>query len=1068
MNPKIFKNPKGFSSVTLTFMCLIFLLSTLLVNAQDKVVSGKIVDETGEVLPGVAVQNKTTKKGVVSDLNGKYSLSAKVGDELIFSFLGYTTKTIKVNSSVSLNVTLISDAKALGEVIVIGYGTQKRSNVSGAVTNFKADKLEERPVGRVDQAMVGQMAGVTVKQTTGLPGKGLSIQVRGTGSISAGNEPLYVIDGFPLAGATPNGSGNYATGNPLDNINPNDIESIQVLKDAASAAIYGSRAANGVVLITTKSGKVGKPKLTFNSYVGYNEANRGLDMLTGEEWIERAKEMINAQWVASGTGRTATQTSAERRAILGLTSSQINTSFMIDDRWNLLGYPGLRIIDWQDEAFRKGLVQNYQVSASGATDAVKYYVSGNYSGQEGMVIGLDFKSYSARANVEITPNKKLKLGLNLSPTYSVGKDPGVEGKDNILHQLTSMTPIQEDTMGVYINVFNNDRYNWSSSPNSPIAKLENTQTNNANFRNLASIFAEYKIIDGLFFKSTINFDNSDFNSKRYTPYTIQGTLASRLSQLTVGTSGAFSSYRRQTFVNENTLNYQKQFGKHDLAVLAGYSYNTDRINSQSLSSQGGFGNSVITTLNAANGVVGNTLETKNVLLSYFGRLQYSYADKYLFSASLRRDGSSRFGANTKWGLFPSASVAWKVNQEDFMKNISKVLSDFKLRASYGESGNYNIGDYSSIPLLANYNYSFNGVPAIGQAPSGIVNPDLSWEKSRTINGGIDFGFLNNRISGSFDVYKKESSALLLNVSVPQITGFGSSLDNVGQVQNTGWELELNSQNTTGKFKWNTSFNFTHNANKVTALPNGQTQILVPSSFDIPHSIIKVGEPLYSIYVVKQLGILSAEDITNNVAKYGSQKEGDPKYFDANGDGVIDANDRVIVGQPNPKYIYGLTNTFKFKNFDLSILVQGQTGGSIYSLFGRSVNRTGTGFNDNVLGTWANRWRSASDPGDGQVGKTYSTFGRIKNTDWLYSSDYIRVRNITLGYNLGNALKLKQIQGARLYISAENFFGKDYYYGGYNPEATNTSLSGSTQYPEAGDYGGLPLAKSLIFGLNFTF
>ncbi|MEO5909771.1 MAG: TonB-dependent receptor [Pelobium sp.] len=1066
MNLKVQKSRHRFGYLILLFA---FMIGSLHVNAQDNPINGKIIDETGLPLPGVAVQNKGTNRGAISDVNGNYSINAKQGEELYFSYLGFVSQTVKIGSSTTLNVTLVSDTKALNEVVVIGYGTQKKANVSGAVSTFKADNLDERPVGRVDQAMVGQMAGVTVKQTTGLPGKGLSVQVRGTGSISAGSEPLYVVDGFPLGSATPNGSGNYATGNPLDNINPNDIESIQVLKDAASAAIYGSRAANGVVLITTKKGKVGAPKITFNTYVGYNEASRKLAMLNGPQWIDRALEMINYNWVTSATGRTAAQTNEQRRVLLGLAPGQVNTNLMYDDRWLQAGHPGLSFIDWEDEAFRKGLVQNYQVSASGGSDAVKYYVSGNYADQEGMVIGLNYKSYSARANIEIKANDKLKFGLNLSPTYSVGQDPGVEGKDNILHQLTSMTPVQEDTMGLSVNVYNNDKYRWSSSPTSPTTRLQDNLTSNATFRNLATIFADYQILNGLTLRSTLNFDNTDYTAKRYTPYGITGTLASRLAQLTVNTSGSFSQFRRQTLVNENTLNYSKVFNKvHDLALLAGYAYNMDKLNNASLSSTGGFGNSVITTLNAANGIVGNTTETKNVLLSYFGRAQYSYADKYLISASLRRDGSSRFGANTKWGLFPSASVAWRITQEDFMKKNTNVISDLKLRLSYGESGNYNVGDYSSIPLLSNYNYSLNGAAVVGQAPNGVVNPDLKWEKSQTINLGLDFGLLSNRISGSFDMYRRTSSDLLLNVSIPQTTGFSSSLTNVGEVQNNGLELELNGQILTGDFKWSASANISHNTNKVTALPTGQTQILVPSSFDISHSLIKVGEPLYSIYVVKQIGILSAADISGNVAKYGTQTEGDAKYFDADGNGVIDANDRVIVGHPNPTYTYGITNNFKWKNFDLGVLVQGQSGGSIYSLFGRSINRTGTGITDNVLASWDNRWRSAANPGDGSIGKTTGTFGRIKNTDWLYSSDYIRVRNITLGYNLGKVLKIKQVSNARIYLSAENFFGKDKYDGGYNPEATNTSLSGSSQYPESGDYGGLPLARSLIFGLNFTF
>lgn len=1067
MNPKMNYNYFGFSYRILLLFC--FITMSTLVMAQDRTITGKIIEEAGTPLPGVTIQNKTAKGGAISDVNGNYTIKAKQGDELLFTYLGYVNQTIKVGASDTINVTLVSDSKALNEVVVIGYGTQKKANISGAVSTFKADNLDERPVGRVDQAMVGQMAGVRVQQTTGLPGKGLSIQVRGTGSISAGSEPLYVIDGFPLAGATPNGAGNYATGNPLDNINPNDIESIQVLKDAASAAIYGSRAANGVVLITTKKGKIGAPKITFNSYVGYNEASRHLAMLNGPQWIDRAMEMINNNWVKSGTGRTADQTNEQRRMILGLQPGQVNTNLMYDDRWVLPGHPGLNFINWQDAAFRKGMLQNYQLSASGGTDNVKYYVSGNFANQDGMVIGLNYKSYSARANVEVKANNKLKFGLNLSPTYSVGQDPGVEGKDNILHQLTSMTPVQEDTMGLYINAFNNDKYRWSSSPNSPIAKLENIQTSNQTFRTLTTIFGEYQILKNLNFRSTLNFDNVDFTGKRYTPYQITGTLAARNARLTTNTSGSFSQYRRQTLVNENTLNYHKVFNKvHDLALLAGYSYNMDKLANTSLSSTGGFGNSVITTLNAANGILGSTTETKNVLLSYFGRLQYSYADKYLLSASLRRDGSSRFGANTRWGLFPSASVAWRVTQEQFMNKVN-WLSDLKLRLSYGESGNYNIGDYSSIPLLSNYNYSFNGVPVVGQAPNGLVNPDLKWEKSQTINAGLDFGLFKNRLTGSLDVYRRKSSDLLLNVSIPQTTGFSSQLNNTGAVQNDGVELELtgNIINTTN-FRWTATANIAHNTNKVTSLPDGQTQILVPSSFDISHSLIKVGEPLYSIFIVKQIGILSAADISSGVARYGNESEGDPKYFDANGDGVIDANDRIIMGHPNPNYTYGINTNFKWKNFDLGILVQGQSGGSIYSLFGRSINRTGTGITDNVLASWDQRWRSATNPGAGVVGKTTGTFGRIKNTDWLYSSDYIRVRSITLGYNLGKILKTKQISNARIYLSAENFFGKDKYYGGYNPEANNTSLSGSSQYPEAGDYGGLPLAKSLTFGLNFTF
>ncbi|WP_266367000.1 SusC/RagA family TonB-linked outer membrane protein [Tellurirhabdus rosea] len=1044
------------------------LLLTQAVLAQ--VVTGVVTSaDKAEPLPGVNVVLKGTSTGAVTDVDGKYSL--RIGSVpaavLTFSFIGYNPVEVPVGSQSVISVKLEPDVKALSEVVVIGYGTARKADVTAAVSSFQAKGIEQRPILRVDQALVGQLAGVQVKQTSGALGKGFSVQVRGSGSITAGNEPLYVIDGFPLATAAPNGSGNFSTGNPLDNINPNDIESVQVLKDAAAAAIYGSRASNGVVLITTRRGQAGKARITFNTFAGFMERSRKLDMLSAEEWVDRATEMINAQWVASAPGRSASQTNDERRRILGLAPGLVNTSFMTDDRWAQPGHPGLRYIDWQDEAFRRGLVQNHQLAASGGTDFVRYYVSGNFVKQQGMVINTDYTSYSARANVEVNASKKLKLGLNIAPTYSINNDPGVEGKDNILHQLVSYTPVQEDTMGLYPNVGNYGQYRWSVSPNSPIGKLEYTIGETKRFRTLTSLFADYQLAKGLTFRTTVNLDNTDNSSKGYTPYIIASNLATRQAQLTQQTSGSFSSYRKRTFVNENTLTYAKVFGKHDLSLLAGLSYNSDKLETSQLNSNGGFSSNVITTLNAANAVTGNTTESRNVLLSYFGRAQYSFDGKYLFSASLRRDGSSRFGANTKWGMFPSASFGWRLSEEEFMKNITPI-NDLKLRASWGTAGNYNIGDYRTIPTLGTYNYTFNGVGVIGQAPAGVANPDLGWERAETFDVGLDATVLNNRISLSFDYYTRLNSDLLLNVPIAGATGFSSYLSNAGSVRNKGWEIELNTRNAVGAVKWNTSLNFSHNANKVVALAGGQQQILIPSAFDISHSILRVGEPLYSIYVVKQIGILTQQDIDNKAALFGSQTVGDPKYFDANGDKVIDANDRVIVGQPNPKYVWGITNTVSYKGFDLNVLVQGQNGGSIYSLLGRALGRTGQGFTDNALGFYRDRWRSPENPGAGEVGKAYSTFGRIKNTDWLYSSDYVRVRNITLGYNLGSVIKVPAISSARVYVTAENFIGFDKYKGGFNPEASNTDLSGSGSFPEPGDYGGLPLPRSLVFGLNLSF
>ncbi len=1044
-------------------------------------VKGKVSDESGP-LPGVNITLKgSSATGTTTDVNGNYTLNIPDGTgTLVFSFIGYATQEIAVGGRSSVNVTLIPNTKSLNEVVVIGYGTQKRGNVTGAVATMRNDNLDERAISRVDQALVGQLAGVTVKQTTGLPGKPFSIQVRGTGSISAGNEPLYVIDGFPLATTVTNGAGNFAIGSPLDNINPNDIENIEVLKDAAAAAIYGSRASNGVVLITTKHGKGGAPKINFNTYLGYNQASRKLQMLDGQQWIDRATEIINGNYVAAygSKGATANDTYAQRLAITGAFAA----GNFLDPRWTQPGHPGLEFIDWQDQIFRKGLMSNQEISASGATDAVSYFISGNYTNQNGFVINNGFKSYSARANVDVKIAKNLKVGLNIAPTYSVTEDPGIEGKDNIYHQSLSMSPVQEDTVGNLANIGKNAQYAWSNTTNSPVGKLTYNVGETKKYRTIATIYGEYEIIKGLTLRSSLNLDNTDNNTASYQSYlTVQGlpqrTFDPTKPALSTLDGGQFSSYKRQTFVNENTLSYNTVIHTdHNLSLLVGQSYNFNRTDNFGVTAVGGFANNAVQTISGANGIQfsGTNGSTEDVLISYFSRVQYSYKDKYLLSASLRADGSSRFGSNNQYGVFPSASLGWRIIQEKFMKPLT-ALSDLKLRVSYGVNGTNNLGgDYNAIPTLiastSAPNYVFGATPAaaLGQAPARIANPDLQWERSQTYDGGIDFGFFNNRITGSLDYYNKLNTQLLLNVQVPEVTGFQTYLSNAGSVRNIGEELELTTRNLVGKFEWNTTINISHNTNKVVALAGNQTQILVPSAFDISDFILKVGQPMNSIFVIKQNGELTAADIANKAAVFGTETVGDPKYEDINGDGVIDANDRQIVGHPNPDYIWGVTNTFKFKGFDLSVLVQGQNGGSIYSLLGRALTRTGQGFTDNAPYFYTQRWESPDNPGEGRVSKAYSTFGRIVNTDWLYSSDYIRVRDITLGYNLKSIIKSPVISGARIYVTAENFFGHDKYYGGANPDATNTDLSGNANYLSPGDYGGLPIAKSLIFGLSVTF
>ncbi len=1063
------------SIAILLVLSLLFFSTNL--KAQNTTITGKVTDENGKGLAGVTVQVKGTTTATSTSDDGSFRLSGVSGTGvLVFSYVGYEPREVSINNQSLVNLSLSPDAKIGEEVVVIGYGTQKKKNATGALSKLKNENFEERAITRVDQALVGQLAGVTVKQNTGIPGKAFSIQVRGSGSISGGNEPLYVLDGFPLSVNSSNtGNGTFTTGNPLDNINPNDIESIEVLKDAAAAAIYGSRASNGVVMITTKRGRLGKPRITFNTYFGYNDAAKKLEMMNGQQWIDQATEFINAAYVFTygSVGATANDDQATRLAKVG----SFNAGFMLDPRWTMPGHPGLRFIDWQDVIERKGAMQNYEVSVSGGTDVVKYFLSGNYANQDGFIVNLGYKAYSMRANLEVSPSKRLKFGINVAPTYSITTDPAVDGKDALFHQTLSLAPVQEDTMGFFPNTGKNGQYIWSSTTNSPLGKLTYNKGANKRYRTIGSLYGEYQIIKGLSFRTSVNMDNTDNISTTYVSYLTAGTLAARTftgsNNLLAATSGTYNSYRRQTFVNENTLTYGTVLKKvHSINVLGGYSYNFDRLDRTSLNSSGGFTSAVIQTLNAAAAVTGNTTSTKSVLISWFSRLQYGFRDKYFLSASIRRDGSSRFGINNQYGTFPSASLKWIVSDEDFMRSIP-VISNFMLRVSYGVNGNNNLpNDYASIATIGSSGYVF-GTPivVIGQVPNVLANPDLKWERSQTYDIGFDFGILRNRITGSFDYYNKLNTDLLLNVQVPAVTGFSNYLSNIGSVRNIGQEIELTSRNTTGKLQWTTSINVTHNTNKIEALAPGQTQIIIPNGNTVSDQILRVGSPLNSIYVLKVIGILSAKDIADNVARYTtSQMAGDLRYEDLNRDGIITEADKQIMGHPNPDWTYGITNTFRYKGFDLNVLVQGQSGGSIYSQLGRALTRPGQGRSDNHPASYVKRWYSESNPGEGRFGKAFANYYNpiTAATDWLYSSNYVRIRNITLGYDLKNVFKKNFIQNARVYFTLENFFGWDKYENGLNPEAANTTISSNGAFPEAGDYGGIPLSKSLIFGINITF
>ncbi|HVS95363.1 MAG TPA: SusC/RagA family TonB-linked outer membrane protein, partial [Puia sp.] len=769
------------------FLAVLFLAGPVLAQGQKEpvmLVTGKVLDDAGQPVAGASVTIKGSRTAVTAGADGQFSIRAAKRSVLVISYIGFQDKDVPVTTANLGSISMAKTDKSMEDVVVIGYGTQKRQNVTAAVATMDTKTLSEKPITRIDQAMIGQMPGVTIRQQTGMPGSGFSVLVRGNGSISAGSEPLYVIDGFPLDITSQNTAGGFSNGNPLNNLNPDDIESIQVLKDAAAGAIYGSRAANGVVLITTKRGQIGKARITGTANAGISQASRKADLLSAEDWVRLATDLENYKWVNSGTGRTADQSLDQRRAILGLSPAAYNTTYMWDARWYEPGHPGLEYVDWQDSAFRTAPFQNYELSVSGGNESVRYFVSGNYLNQAGVLLNTGYTNYSARANVEVNAAKRIKLGFNIAPSYSVTQAPSAEGKDNQLAHLYNMIPVVEDTAGMLSGAGKNSVYKWAGSSVSPVAYLNNVIGQVKTTRNLFTTYADFTFFDGFYARSTFNYDQTSQTTKNYVSDFVAGNVTDRLNSPGKDASGSYLGFTKQNFVTENTLNFNKTFHEdHTITAVAGLSYSYVHLENFQIKTAGGFANDLSNTLSnaipstAGVTVTGTTTEGNNALYSLYSRLQYSYQGKYLLSASIRTDGSSRFGKQNEFGTFPSLSVGWRVSQENFMRNVD-FINDFKLRASWGKSGNNNIGDYSAIPTLMNGNYSFGGNTATavtGQIPNGLPNPYLQWELSNTYDAGFDAMVWKSRINIIFDVYQKKNTSLLLTIPVPAAAGAQSSL-----------------------------------------------------------------------------------------------------------------------------------------------------------------------------------------------------------------------------------------------------------------------------------------------------
>ncbi|GAB4023547.1 SusC/RagA family TonB-linked outer membrane protein [Spirosoma koreense] len=1048
------------------FFSLLFLMVQF---SYAQTITGTVTDATtGDALAGTTIQAKGTSVGATSDAQGKYQLNVPAGAKtLVFSFIGYQPTEVTIGNRSVVDVKLTATDNALGEVVVVGYGVQNKRDITTAIGSVKAKDLANQPVASFDQALAAKIAGVQVTQTSGAPGAALSVRVRGTGSISAGNDPLYVIDGIPLSRDT-----KYATGgtntqfpdnpiNVLSTINTDDIESIEVLKDASAAAIYGSRGSNGVVLLTTKKGKEGKTTISYDSYIGTQTVSKKIDMINAYEYAQLSYEAKNNAYIDRNPTEKPTDSNDIRNKGVGAPSTLIQPEIVP----YLSGQAGLTNTDWQDAIFRAAPIQNHTLSISGGKDNVKFYISGNYLNQRGVVINSGFKRYGARANVEVKSGR-LTAGVNLNPTYSYHDLIKAEGPylgEGVVGLALQMPPI--------FPVYNPDgSYNWTgnawgygaTSILNPVAIANQVSDKLSQLRVLGNAYAQYEIIKGLAYRLSVGTDINSFQRDYYRPSTLE--VRDRK-----GASVPTGFSRAQNFVDwlvENTLTYNRSFGQHTLSGLAGFTSQKDRRVANELTATN-FPNDLVYTLNAGQVSSGSSDIQEWSLLSYLGRVQYDYGGKYLVSAAIRADGSSRFGRDNRWGYFPSVSAGWNISQESFLKSVN-WLSDFKIRASYGLTGNFQIPNYGSVSLLNYQNYILGNETIVsGLAPGNSANDKLKWEKTAMLDVGFDVSFLQNKLNLTVDYYNANTSDLLLNVPVPRASGFSTELQNIGKVNNRGLEFTVGTRQTFGRLRWEANANIATNRNEVKALGPAGDPIIVAGGVAGAQFITQIGHPIGEYYTMIYDGVFKNQAEIDAYPHTSTTRPGDFKFRDTNGDGKIDfSSDRSVTGSYFPKYTFGFNTNFAYRGFDLGIAVQGVQGHKIMNLIRRYIyNMEGNG---NLFKGALDRWQSPENPGNGLVNRANrlasGSNGEI-STWHIEDGSYVRIRTITLGYSLPGALLTRlRLSRARLYVTTQNPFTFTKYLG-FNPEVNSRPDSALSS---GEDYGTYPLPRTTSVGLNLSF
>lgn len=1047
-------------------------------------ISGVIRDaETGELLPTVSVFVKGTSIGVTSNMDGEFEITVPDDSEiLVFRFVGYKELEIPITGNMTnLQIEMEPDLLIFEDVVVVGYGTQQREEVTGSVASISTEVLENIPVSSFENALQGRLAGVNVVEPTGEPGASPEITIRGGGSITASNGPLYVIDGVPLSRnsdlqvdiQSQRGSFQAPKSNAFSSLNPNDIESIDVLKDAASAAIYGSRGAGGVILVTTKKGNPDLNRVTVSMYGGASSVVNKPDMMNAEELIAYTKDARNnnyLQEIERGNQPDNPQydpnTNAGRPDV---------ANFLIPEQY--VNWNGTDT-DWLDVVLSSSAQQNYHVSASGGTDKATYFLSAGYLDQEGIIDGSSFSRYNFRANVSYDITDRIKVGSVTNAALSnhdrlpanapyFGQPPGIIYSALVHSPVVS--PYNEDGT---INQLNNQSYlgGGTTTASNPLAIRDFISEEIKNNRLYGNIYGTVDINENITFKSLIGYDVDNYQSSFY-----RGTKFLYRNQTSPQPFAQSSGANGFNWLWENTVNFQKTYqDDHKLGFLAGYTAQK-QTNEVNLVTANGFVDDQIP--NVAGGIItgGGVNESEWALVSMLARLNYGYKGKYLGTFTIRSDRASRFGSDNQTGIFPSFSLGWRTTEEEFMKSLD-IFNELKVRASYGVAGNFEIGNYSSISLLNSVNYPENGVLFPGSSLATLGDSELTWETSYQTNIGVDYALLSDRIYGSIDYYSTITKDLLLSVNVPPSTGFGSVLTNIGEVENKGFEFSITSRNMVGKFQWSTDFNFSTNENKVRKLgPNGDP-ILVSGAAGVRH-ITQIGSAVgsYYGYVVDRIYQNQAEiDADNNNAPGGDYdllaadpRPGDFRFKDVNGDGVVNADDRTVLGSYQPDFIYGISNRFNYKNFDLRVFIQGVVGREVLNLTSRHLLNGEANFN--AYAVLNDRWISENDPGNGKYPRADRSTGTHGNNNRVSSyqvqdGSYVSLKNVQFGYNLPVEKLNNFARKARIYVSATNLaIFTDYI--GFNPEV---NLQSSNSLTPGEDYGAYPLARTVQLGINLEF